>query len=119
MKNLKSSIIVLIFILSIGFGCAGLKESPEVQARIDFARQYEDKFFIRDARFSARGKERKTLEISVISSRGRADMSTTLELLVSDDLKRDAKSLGFEEILVTAYGDSWMEGSVKRTIPLK
>lgn len=119
MKNLKSSIIVLIFILSFGLGCASLKESPEVQARIDFARQYEDKFFIRNASFSAKGKERKTLEISVISSRGRADMSTTIELLVSNDLKRDAKSLGFEEILVTAYGDSWMEESVKRTIPLK
>lgn len=119
MKNLKSLVIVLIFIFTLGLGCTNSKESPVTQARINFARQYGDKFFIRDASFSAQGKERKTLEIRVISSRGRADMSTTVELLVSNELKRDAKSLGFEEIVVTAYGDSLMEGSEKQTILLK
>ncbi|MBK9216419.1 MAG: hypothetical protein IPM59_12660 [Chloracidobacterium sp.] len=112
--------IILFLVASLGLGCAGsgLRESPEVKARADFARQYGDTFFIRDASFSTDGKERKTLIVSAISSRAAGDMSTTVGLLVSSDLKTKAKSLGFEEIIVVAHGDSWTDGATRRIVPL-
>jgi hypothetical protein len=120
MKNVKILAFIFILLLGFGLGCKGSMESPEVQARIDFARNYEDQFFIRrGVSFRAEGKERKTLEVIAISSRAQGDMELTIELLVSDKLKQKAKALGFEQIVVKAIGDSWMDGSKERNISLK
>jgi hypothetical protein len=120
MKNLKSLIIFFILLLFLILGCATTKKNPpDVQARIDFANQYDNTYPIRRVSFSAQGKERKTLEISAISRAAQGDMGLTIDLLVSDKLKKEAKVLGFEEIVVEAYGDSWMDGTRKQSISLR
>lgn len=120
MKSQKVILVILVCLLFVWIGCKApvAQIDSAVKARIDFANKYDDEYPIQNASFSAEGNEKKTLNVSVISKSSKYDMKYTIELVVSDKLKKDAKVLGFEEILVEVYGD-WSDDTIRRTIPLK
>ena len=72
---MKKTILIVIFLCSLFWGCAGSLTSPpspearakqnEIRARQDFANNISENYPFRVS-FSAQGKEREILDITVI-----------------------------------------------------
>jgi hypothetical protein len=102
-------------------GCKSLDTTPpEVKARIDFAQKQDEETPFQHVLIHASGKEKDVLEISVVDDVSRYAASGTVDLLVSDKLKREAKALGFKTITVKGGSRSWTEkDTINRTIDLR
>jgi hypothetical protein len=120
MKKINISIIVLL--CSLFFGCVdsvSSLSSQELRAREDFANNISQNYPFR-VDFSAGGKDKEILEITVIEEVSAYAASGTVDLILSDKLKRDAKALKFKQIHIEggrkSFGDP---DTINRTIDLR
>ncbi len=126
---MKKIISIVIFLCSLFIGCTGSLTSPpspevlakqaEIRARQDFARNIRENYPYR-VTFGAQGENKEILDITVIEEVPPYAASGTLDFIVSDDLKRDAKALEFTQIHIKggrkSFGDP---DTINRTINLR
>lgn len=129
LSHMKKIISAVIFLCSLFIGCTSSLTSPpspevlakqnEIRVRQDFANKADEKCPFRVV-ISAQGKDRTILDIGVIEEVAPYAASGTVELLVSEEMKRDAKALGFTEIQVEggrkSFGDP---DTINKTIYLR
>lgn len=103
---MKYKFFTLVFLLSIVCNCGGSKatikpspEADEARARQSFAREINQSYPFRVS-FSAQGEEKDVLEITIIEEVSPSASAGVVEIIVTDELKADAKRLKFKQIAI-------------------
>lgn len=116
---MKKIILIVIFLCFLFIGCTGSPTSPpspetlakqnEIRARRDFANNISENYPYRVS-FSAQGENKDVLDITVIEEVPPYAASGTVDFIISDKLKREAKALKFTQIHIEggrkSFGDS-------------
>lgn len=114
-------ILPFILILIALFACVDKKvESPEVEERKAFAKSLDDDSTFRHVGYRVDGKDSDTLRIDVTDEVAPFAVQGTVEMLVTSDLKGNAKKLGFVQIHVKGGTRTLTEpDTINRTISLR
>jgi hypothetical protein len=115
----NNPLLIAVFCLVV-LGCGGsVTIPPDVKARIDFAQKQDSETAFRNVLFHADGKDKEILNISVVDDVAPYAVEDTIDLLISDKLKKDAKSLGFKQITIEGGSRSFTEkDTIHRTMDL-
>jgi hypothetical protein len=115
-------ILLIIFLCALLFGCVGSTgsaASPEARARQDFASRINQDYPFRVS-FSAQGNDRELLEITVLEKVSAYGADDTVWLILTDELKKDAKRLKFTHIRIkggrSSFGDP---DTINKTVDLR
>ncbi|NJM52270.1 MAG: hypothetical protein HC846_02060 [Blastocatellia bacterium] len=127
MKNALNLISVITLFFLIGCGCLkSSKTSPptsqisnEILAREQFAQKEEDNCSFAHVSIYASGDNKDILEIRVVDDVSPNRVSGVIDLIVSEQMRREAKKLKFTAIIIKGGSRSLIkEDSINVTIPL-
>ena len=127
MKNALNLILVITLFFLIGCGCLKSSKTPspisqvskEILEREQFAQKEEDNCSFPHVSFYASGDNKDILEIRVVDDVSPNKASGVIDLLVSEQMRREAKKLKFTAIKIKGGSRSLIkEDSINVTIPL-